>query len=110
MHRGDRLAEWIGGADLETGKYAGAAGSVFARVLQDSKGNLNVPFWKASSVAFDTRIRPKQTTVIAFSYKLDDLDDEPTAAAKLIYRPVHSELAKTKSWETKDILITSRVW
>jgi hypothetical protein len=110
MIRGNRLPAWIGGEDPEAGNYAGAAGSVFARVLQDSKGNLNVPFWKATSIAFDTRIRPKKTTVIEFSYKLNDPDDEPTAAAKLIYRPVHSELAKTKNWETKDIMITSRVW
>ena len=38
------------------------------------------------------------------------LGDEPTAEAKLIYRPAPSELAKTKNWKTKDIMITSRVW
>lgn len=73
-------------------------------------GNLNVPFWKATSIAFDTRIRPKKTMMLEFIYKLDDPGDEPTAGAKLIYRPVHSELANTKNWKTKDIMITSRVW
>jgi hypothetical protein len=110
MIRGSKLPTWIGGEDPEIGNYAGAAGSVFARVLQDSMGNLNVPFWKATSIAFDTRIRPKKTTVIEFSYKLNDPGDEPTAEAKLIYRPIPSELAKTKNWKTKDIMITSRVW
>jgi hypothetical protein len=110
MIRGSRLPEWIGGEDPEIGNYAGSAGSVFARVLQDSMGNLNVPFWKATSIAFDTRIRPKKTMMLEFIYKLDDPGDEPTAGAKLIYRPVHSELANTKNWKTKDIMITSRVW
>jgi hypothetical protein len=108
--RGERLPEWIGGSDPEIGAYAGSAGAVFARVLQDAEGNLNVPFWRATSIAFDSRIRPKQTTVIAFAYKLNDPDDEPSAEAKLIYRPVHSELAEAKKWRTEDILITSRVW
>ena len=108
--RGERLPAWIGGEAPGLGKYAGAAGSVFARVLQDSRGNLNVPFWNATSIAFDTRIRPKETTVVKFSYKLKDPDDEPSAEARLIYRPVHSELANSKTWNTKDIMITSRVW
>ncbi|MEJ2657403.1 MAG: hypothetical protein P8012_09430 [Desulfobacterales bacterium] len=85
-------------------------GSVFARVLKDDKGNLNVPFWRATSIASDTRIRPKSTVTLSYEFLLENPEDEPTAEAKLIYRPVMQPLAKSKKWHAEDILITSRVW
>lgn len=35
---------WTGTGKVEDGNYAGQAGAVFARVLGDDEGNLNVPF------------------------------------------------------------------
>jgi hypothetical protein len=85
-------------------------GMVFARVLSDEKGNLNVPFWRASGIASDNRIRPKTTVNLKFEFALNDPHDEPTAEAKLIYRPVIRPWAEEKNWPVKDILITDKVW
>jgi hypothetical protein len=110
MINGERLPEWAGKGKVEAGNYAGLPGSVFARVLQDDNGNLNVPFWRATSIASDTRVRPKSTVTLSYEFILKDPDDEPTVEAKLIYRPVIRALAKSKKWTVEDILITSSVW
>jgi len=110
MVKGERLPEWTGKEKDEAGNYAGLPGSVFARVLQDDKGNLNVPFWRATSIASDTRIRPKTTVTLSYEFLLENPEDEPTAEAKLIYRPVMRPLAKSKKWGVEDILISSSVW
>jgi len=110
MTKGGRLPEWTGKGKVEEGNYAGFPGEVFAKVLQDDKGNTHVPFWRASRIASDTRIRPKGTVTLNFEFTLNDPEDEPTAEAKLIYRPVIRPLAKKKNWTSEDILITGRVW
>jgi hypothetical protein len=107
---GSRLPDWSGTGDIAAGNYAGLPGSVFARVLGDDKGNLNVPFWNATRVVSDTRIRPKKTVTLKYEFALEDPEDEPTAEASLIYRPAIKLLAKVKNWNVKDILITSSVW
>jgi hypothetical protein len=83
---------------------------MFARVLADDNGNLNVPFWRATKIASDTRVRPKTTVTLEYVFALDDPEDEPTAEARLIYRPVIKTLAKKKNWVAEDILITSSIW
>jgi len=110
MLKGEQLPEWAGKGKVDAGNYAGLPGAVFAKVLQDDNGNLNVPFWRATSIATDTRIRPKTTVTLSYEFALKDPEDEPTVEAKLIYRPVMRPLAKSKKWSVDDILITSNVW
>ena len=110
MIKGSHLPDWAGKGKAESGNYAGLPGAVFARVLGDDDGNLNVPFWKATRVVSDSRIRPKKSVKLKFEFTVQDPDDEPTAEARLIYRPVIKPLATIKNWDARDILITSSVW
>lgn len=110
MTKGSRLPEWTGVGDAEKGAYAGLPGVAFARVLGDDKGQVHVPFWQATRIVSDNRIRPKSTVTLEFEFALDDPEDEPTAEAKLIYRPVVKPLAEKKSWPIQDIVITSIAW
>ena len=107
---GGLLPDWAGNGDNAEGNYAGLPGEIFARVLGDDKGNLNVPFWNATRIVSDTRIRPKNTVTLKYEFALEDPADEPTAEANLIYRPVIKPLATVKNWNVNDILITSKVW
>ncbi len=108
--KGSRLPDWTGKGDIADGNYAGLPGAAFARVLGDEQGNLHVPFWQATKVVSDTRIRPKKSVNLRFEFELEDPEDEPTAEANLIYRPVIRSWAKIKNWLAEDILITSSVW
>jgi hypothetical protein len=110
MIKGSKLPDWTGKGNVQEGNYAGLPGAAFARVLGDAEGTLNVPFWKATRIVSDTRIRPKKTVTFKFEFLIENPDDEPTAEASLIYRPAIRSLAKIKNWEVEDILITSRVW
>jgi hypothetical protein len=107
---GDQLPDWTGKGNPARGNYAGFPGVAFARVLQDSDGNLNVPFWNASSIASDNRIRPKSTQVHKWQFKLNLPDSEPEVTASLIYRPVFKELAKSKRWFVNDITVVQAAW
>lgn len=107
---GGRLPDWAGQGDPARGNYAGLPGAIFARVLADAAGHLNVRPWQASRVALDNRLRPKTTRTLEFVYELRDPQDEPSAEARLIYRPVVRSLAQTKGWAVEDILITSKAW
>ena len=53
---------------------------------------------------------PKKSVAFKFEFAIADPEDEPTAEARLIYRPVIRPLATIKNWDAKDILITSTVW
>jgi hypothetical protein len=108
--KGNRIPEWSGVGETGAGNYDGLPGAVFARVLGDDHGNLHVPFWLATRIVADTRIRVKDTVTLKFQFALDDLVNEPTVEAKLIYRPVIRPLAEKKGWAVEDILITSNVW
>jgi hypothetical protein len=110
MIKGDTLPPWAGEGALAQGNYAGVPGAMFARVLKDGEGHLNVPFWRATGIASDTRIRPKTTVTLKFQFALTDPEDEPTAEADLIYRPVIKPLALKKQWVAEDILIARKVW
>ncbi|MFC1822334.1 multiheme c-type cytochrome [Thermodesulfobacteriota bacterium] len=110
MKKGERLPDWTGIGDPGKGHYAGLPGAVFARILEDEKGNIHVPFWRATGIASDTRIRPKATTTLKFKFTLTDPEDEPTAEARLIYRPVIKPWADKKKWPVEDIIITTKVW
>jgi hypothetical protein len=110
MIKGSTLPGWTGKGNAKLGNYAGLPGAVFARVLGDDEGNLNVLFWKATRIVSDTRIRPKKTVTLKFEFLVEDPDDEPTAEASLIYRPAFRSLTEIKSWDVEDILITSSVW
>ena len=110
LTRGRRLPDWTSPGDEQAGEFAGRPGAVFARILEDDQGNLNVPFWKASAVAFDTRIRPKQTRTLEYEFALRDPMDEPSLEARLVYRPVVAPLALAKGWDVEDTVIAESVW
>ncbi len=107
---GGTLPAWTGEGDVSQGDYAGLPGAVFARILGDDAGNLHVPFWQATRVVSDNRIRPKQSLRLDFDFALQDAEDEPSVEAKLIYRPVVKPLAQAKKWQVGDIVITTRMW
>ena len=110
MIKGSKLPDWTGMGKAGEGNYAGLPGAAFARVLGDDQGHLQVPFWQATRIVSDTRIRPKKTVTYEFEFLLEDPKDEPQAEASLIYRPVIRPWVKLKNWNVEDILITSSVW
>jgi hypothetical protein len=110
MIKGSKLPDWTGKGQAGDGNYAGLPGAAFARVLGDDQGHLQVPFWQATRIVSDTRIRPKKTVTYKFEFLIEDPGNEPRAEASLIYRPVIRSWTEIKNWNVEDILITSRVW
>ena len=79
-------------------------------VLGDDQGHLQVPFWQATRIVSDTRIRPKTTVTYKFEFLIENPKDEPGAEVSLVYRPAIRPWSRIKNWNVEDILITSSVW
>jgi hypothetical protein len=85
---GPTVPAW-GGEGTTESDYAGLAGKGFARVTSDDNGRLNVPIWRATTIASDNRIKAKETDQSAYQFTLpyNWQEDEPLyVIAKLIYR------------------------
>ncbi len=108
--KGETLPSWTGTGSKDLGNYSGLPGKMFSKVLKDEHNNINVPFWRATAVEKDTRIRPKTTVTLTYTFKMTNTEDEPGAEAVLIYRPFMKSLAGVKKWDSEDITITSAAW
>jgi hypothetical protein len=53
----------------DAGDYANFPGREFAQVLVDAQGRTHVPFWRATALKEDTRLRPGQTTKVRHTFK-----------------------------------------
>ncbi len=107
---GSRLPDIIGKGDPAKEFYAGLPGVLFAKILKDSEGNMDVPFWQADAVDSDNRIRPKTTVSLKWQFRLQHPDEEPSIKALLIYRSASKKLAKTKKWRIEDIVMKETAW
>lgn len=86
-------------------ELAGQPGRLYAKLLHDDKGNSPVPFWRVAAEAIDTRLRPGRTerTVFDFAPELARL------RVRLLYRRFWQEVARTKGWPDRDVVVVERI-
>ncbi|MBI3183269.1 MAG: carboxypeptidase regulatory-like domain-containing protein [Myxococcales bacterium] len=87
------------------GRYAGSPGKGFAKVLGDDGGNRNVPFWKATKVLEDTRVRPQSRDESTYAFQAPAGYGEVRVSAMLLYRRAFEPLADAKGWPKEDVLM-----
>ena len=86
-------------------ELAGHPGRLYAKLLHDDKGNSPVPFWRVAAEASDTRLRPGDTerAVFAFAAELSRV------RIRLLYRRFWQEVARTKGWPDRDVVVVEQV-
>ncbi len=57
---------------MEAGEWANFAGREFAQVLADETGATHVPFWRATRVVEDTRLRPAAPVTTACAFEIPE--------------------------------------
>ena len=86
---------------------AGRPGKGYAKVLGDGTGARNVPFWRATEVIEDTRIRGAESDEITFRFAAPPEGGEASVTARLVYRRAFREMVLTKGWDVEDIEMAS---
>ncbi|MBI4816088.1 MAG: carboxypeptidase regulatory-like domain-containing protein [Deltaproteobacteria bacterium] len=94
-----------GGEGTSERDLAGKPGKGYAKVVGDGLGARNVPFWRASEVLEDTRIRAGESEVLEFRFALPKSGGPVEARVSLIYRRAFLELVRQKGWMMDDLVI-----
>jgi hypothetical protein len=90
--------------------YAGLAGKGFARITVDGNGTINVPVWQAAAIQSDNRIKPAQTDLSEYKFKVPEGRDEEIffITATLIYRKSFPENDADMGWEPEEIIMKEK--
>ncbi len=84
------------------GNLAGRPGRGYARVLGDADGNRNVPFWRATEVLEDTRIRGAERDEVTLRFAGPEGGGEVSVTARLVYRRAFQAMMEAKKWNLDD--------
>ncbi len=96
---GPTLPEWAG-------NYAGAAGKIYARVLQDEwTGEApTAAYWRPVKEIADTRLAAFATDVTEYVFPVDGARPA-TVEARLIFRRAYQKLMEQKGWQDPDVVM-----
>jgi len=86
-------------------EFAGAAGSLFARVLRDRAGRSPAPFWNARPDFVDTRLVPERTEQRRFTFA----PGADQVRVRVLYRRFWPETAANKGWADDTSTIVDRL-
>lgn len=101
---GPKVPEYGGVGDAAE-DLAGVPGKGYARVLGDGKGGRNVPFWDATEVIEDTRVRPAGQDEVTLRFAVPEAGGKASVKASLIYRRALRDMNLKRSWALKDEVI-----
>ncbi len=107
---GERLPSWLGVGDPGAGYYAGRAGKVFAKVLEETWTGIapTAAYWNPTRVVSDNRLAALATDTSAYTFAAPSAGTV-TVEVSLLYRRAPIELMEQKGWAVGDILMAREV-
>jgi len=105
LAEGPIIPEWGGVGSPGDGNYAGLPGVGYARITADDQGNINVPFWEATKIVSDNRLRPREQDANTFVFDLSGATGYIEVTAILLYRKAFKPMAKRYGWDTGDFVM-----
>lgn len=105
---GPVIPDWGGTGDPGQGNYGGQAGVGYARITGDDQGQINVPYWEATKIVSDNRLRPMQQDANTFQFDASGARGFITVTARLIYRKAFKPMAERFGWDTGDVVMTEK--
>ena len=108
LKEGPVLPEWCGSGDPADGSYAGLAGKVFVKLLEEIGTGVSptAAYWNPTRVVMDTRLGALESDVGEFLFAAPDSGDARIEAV-LIYRRAYKKLMDLKGWSEPDIVMES---
>jgi hypothetical protein len=110
LKEGPVLPEWCGTGDPADGSYAGLAGKVFVKLLEEMWTGVSptAAYWNPTRVVMDTRLGAFESDVGEFLFVAPDSGDVRIEAV-LLYRRAYKKLMDLKGWSEPDIVMESAV-
>jgi len=110
LKEGPVLPEWCGSGDPADGSYAGLAGRVFVKLLEEIWTGVSptAAYWNPTRVVMDTRLGAFESDVGEFLFAAPDSGDVRIEAV-LLYRRAYKKLMDLKGWREPDIVMESSV-
>ncbi len=108
LKKGPVLPEWCGSGDPAKGYYAGLAGKVFVKLLEELGTGVSptAAYWNPTRVVMDTRLGAFESDFGEFLFAAPDSGDIRIEAI-LLYRRAYKELMDLKGWSDPDIVMES---
>jgi hypothetical protein len=99
LAEGPTLPKWAG-------NYAGGAGKIFEKLLQDEwTGEMpTAAYWRPVTIVSDTRLPAMVTDETAYVFDIGD-GEAASVDVQLIFRRAFQELSEQKGWNDPDILM-----
>ncbi|MBN2319053.1 MAG: hypothetical protein JXR49_08245 [Acidobacteria bacterium] len=106
LKEGPVLPEWCGPGDPADGCYAGLAGKVFVKLLEEIWTGVapTAAYWNPTRVVMDTRLGAFESDVGEFLFTAPDSGDVRIEAV-LLYRRAYKKLMDLKGWNEPDIVM-----
>lgn len=86
---------------------AGAAGTMFQKILVDAQGGRGALHHRAIDIRSDNRIGPKAIATTTYSFAIPPGCTSATIGATLVYRPLPHGLAERFGWDARDHVVAS---
>jgi len=108
LKAGPVLPEWCGSGDPADGCYAGVAGKVYVKLLEEVWTGVSptAAYWNPTRVVMDTRIKALESDAGEFLFAAPDSGDARVEAV-LLYRRAYKKLTELKGWNEPDIVMES---
>jgi hypothetical protein len=108
LKSGPVLPEWCGSGDPALGCYAGLAGKVFVKLLEEARTGVSptAAYWNPTRVVMDTRLGAFESDEGEFLFAAPDSGGVRVEAV-LLYRRAYKKLMDLKGWNEPDIVMES---
>ncbi|MBN2243942.1 MAG: hypothetical protein JW793_14745 [Acidobacteria bacterium] len=108
LEKGPVLPEWCGSGDPADGCYAGLAGKVFVKLLEEVWTGISptAAYWNPTRVVIDTRLAAFESDTGEYLFIAPDPGDVRVEAV-LLYRRAYKKLMDQKGWTDPDIVMES---
>jgi hypothetical protein len=88
------------------GALQGQPGRLYAKLLHDEHGHSPAPFWDAEHDWVDNRLRPGEPDTLTLTFAAD----VARLQVRVLYRRFWEEVARSKGWPDRDIVVCEQVW
>ncbi|MBN1631553.1 MAG: hypothetical protein JW990_17470, partial [Thermoleophilia bacterium] len=104
---GPVLPEWAGvGADADEGRYAGLAGTAYAKILREPWTGIEPSgaYWNPTVIVSDTRLAAFASDTTSYAFAAPSLGPV-SVRVSLLYRRAFLQMAEQKGWDDPDIVM-----
>ena len=106
---GSTIPTWCGEGDRDEGYYAGAPGTVYAKVLQElwTQVTPTAAYWNHTRLISDNRIAAMESATSEYTFSPPTVGTA-NISVKLVFRKAFIGLIDQKGWDMQDLILAEQ--